>query len=256
MYELTICAETVYPDLSFAERVQKITEAGFKVEFWDWRDKSGDDLEKVTGITRGFSGSRLGSMMHPDGVDEWLRDLEESIEVAERIGCRNLFIATGAFGPNYEAAHPIAESPIVRWITAYKTLHRGAEIAEEHGVVLNLEPLNTLVDHPGYPLPFAHDAADLVREVDSPHMKVLLDVYHVQIMQGHLSEQIRDARDVIGHVHIADVPGRGEPGTGEINYEAIARELKRGDFEGCVGLECYPKGDSGRAMEAFRTTFS
>src|SRR4029077_1455293 len=97
---------------------------------------------------------------------------------------------------------------------------RIAEIADEADVVYNLEPLNTKIDHPGYPLPRVEDVARLIELVGSPRIKVLFDVYHAQVEEGNVVQLIRDFHRHIGYVHVADAPGRHEPGTGEIDYPA------------------------------------
>jgi hydroxypyruvate isomerase len=134
-------------------------------------------------------------------------------------------------------------------------LSEAAALAEAANVTLLLEPLNTKVDHPGYTLSRSAQAFDVVRRVASPHLKVLYDVYHLQIMEGNLIATLEAHLDDIGHIHVADVPGRHEPGTGEINYHNIARMLQANNYRGFVGLECVPKGDSAAAVRAFQAVF-
>ena len=155
-----------------------------------------------------------------------------------------------------EVAHRIAAHPATKWITAYKTLCRIAEIAEKHDVTYTLEHLNTKVDHPGFPFARVEDALNLLIEVGSPRIKLLLDVYHAQIEEGNLVEVIRQCRGQIGHVHIADVPGRHEPGTGEIHYPRIAELFREIGYDGAIGLEAFPQGNDEDAMNRFREVFS
>lgn len=128
--------------------------------------------------------------------------------------------------------------------------------ADELGITLLLEPLNTKVDHPGYTLAHSTQAFQIVRFVDSPRLRVLYDVYHMQIMEGNLMETMAANLDCIGHIHVADVPGRHEPGTGEINYRSIAAMLREQGYAGSVGLECVPRGDSWDAIASFLDAFS
>jgi len=111
------------------------------------------------------------------------------------------------------------------------------------------------VDHPGYTLSHSNHAFEIVRRIGSPHLRVLYDVYHMQIMEGDLITTLTANLHAIGHIHVADVPGRHEPGTGEINYANIARALRTAGFDGSIGLECFPQGSSERAIEAFRRAF-
>ena len=129
-------------------------------------------------------------------------------------------------------------------------------MAESENMTLLLEPLNTKIDHPGYSLNHSIQAFEIVRRIGSPHLKVLYDVYHMQIMEEDLIATLEANLGEIGHIHVADVPGRHEPGTGEINYVNIARMLRTAGFDGCIGLECFPQESSEQAIEAFRRVFS
>ena len=119
-----------------------------------------------------------------------------------------------------------------------------------------LENLNTAVDHPGVPFARAADTLALVEAVDSPHLKLMLDLYHAQIGEGNLIELCRRAARAIGEVQVADVPGRCEPGTGEINYPAVARALAEIGYAGTVGLEAFASTDSELALRRFRDAFT
>ena len=114
------------------------------------------------------------------------------------------------------------------WLAAQRPWSRIAALGEREGVIFCLENLNTAVDHPGTPFARAADTLALVEAVDSPHLRMMLDLYHAQIGEGNLIELVRAAVPAIGEIQVADVPGRCEPGTGEINYPAIARALARG----------------------------
>ena len=117
--------------------------------------------------------------------------------------------------------------------------------AEELGVNLNLEVLNTRFDHPGYAVSSLKRAGEILKRVDHPCVKLLFDIYHVQIMEGSIIEKLGAYADRIGHIHTAGVPGRGEiDETQELNYGAIGRALA--DYEGYIGHELFPKRLSGR----------
>ena len=119
-----------------------------------------------------------------------------------------------------------------------------------------LENLNALVDHPGVPFGRAEDCLALVRAVDRPGLRLMLDLYYAQIGEGNLIELLRRALPFIGEIQVADVPGRCEPGTGEINYPVIARELRRLGYRGTVGLEAWASGDDELALQRFREAFT
>jgi hydroxypyruvate isomerase len=106
------------------------------------------------------------------------------------------------------------------------------------------------------PFASAADVLALVEAVDSPHLRMMLDLYHAQIGEGNLVELVRRAGHLIGEIQVADVPGRCEPGTGEINYPVIARALVDIGYRGVVGLEAWASGGSVRALERFRAAFT
>ena len=138
----------------------------------------------------------------------------------------------------------------------FEGLKKAAAMAEAENMTLLVEPLNTKVDHPGYTLSHSTPTFEIVRRIGSPRLKVLYDVYHMQIMEGDLIATMHANLSEIGHIHAADVPGRHEPGTGEINYVNIARMLRTRGYDRCIGLECFPRDRSEAAIEAFRTSFS
>ena len=121
-----------------------------------------------------------------------------------------------------------------------ESLRRAAEIVEKHGVTLVIEPLNQPVDHAGYFLARSDEAYEVMKAVDSPYIKILFDIYHQQIQEGNLINNIRDYYDEIGYFQLADVPGRHEPGTGEINYRKVFKAIHELGFKGILGLELSP----------------
>ena len=256
MYRLSVCADSCFRQLPFKQRVERIVSAGFLVEFWGWTNRDVDWLAADPKIKIGtFSGHVGGSIVHPDGVETYLEGVRRTLPVAKKLACRELLALTGELSYAGEVIHPIADHPATMWITAYKSLCRMAELAEQHDVIYNLEPLNTVLDHPGYPLARPMDAVNLLREVGSPRIKILLDIYHTQMQQGNVIQFLREYADMIGYIHVADVPGRREPGTGEINYPMIASTLKDIGYQGVVGLEAFPDGNDEQALTRFRETF-
>jgi hydroxypyruvate isomerase len=119
-----------------------------------------------------------------------------------------------------------------------------------------LENLNAPVDHPGVPFGRAEDCLALVASINKPSLKLMLDLYHAQIGEGNLIESCRKSLPHIGEIQVADVPGRCEPGTGEINYPAIARALHTMGYAGTVGLEGWASGDDELALARFRDAFT
>jgi hydroxypyruvate isomerase len=256
MFHLSVCADTVFLDLPFEERVKKIAEAGFMVEFWGWKGRNLDVFSNDPSIeVCGFTGTQGGSCVHPEGVVNYVTGIKETTLVAKKLGATFLVIHAGELGPNGEVVHKISTNPATHWITAYKALSQLAKLGEENGITYTLEVLNTKVDHPGYSINIIEDAVRLVKEVDSPAIRILFDIYHTQIEEGNVVEVLRKYHPYIGHIHVADVPGRHEPGTGELNYRFIAQVLRDVGYQGVVGMEAYPLADSHQAMERFRAAF-
>ncbi|WP_311966345.1 TIM barrel protein [Arsenicicoccus cauae] len=142
------------------------------------------------------------------------------------------------------------------WLAAERTLRRVAALGESEGVTFQLENLNLDVDHPGVPFARAADVITLLESVGSPALRMNLDLYHAQIGEGNLIELCRRALPLVGEIQVADVPGRCEPGTGEISYPGIARALAEMGYAGVVALEGWASGDSEVALERFRDAFT
>jgi len=178
-----------------------------------------------------------------------------SIKAAETLGVPRLNLHTAELVDG-KAARPRYRATGEMWATAMRTLERIGELGAAAGVTFCVENLNTIVDHPGIPLARAKDTLALVEAVGHPNVKMMLDVYHAQIGEGNLIELVRRCGDAIGEIQVADVPGRCEPGTGEINYPAIAKALHEIGFAGTVGMEAWALGDSAAALAAFRAAFA
>jgi hydroxypyruvate isomerase len=255
-YRLAASAEMLFLDLPFEERVQRIADLGFEVEIWDWTTKDVDALTKIGATFSSMTGYVTGTLADPDGAEELLRTAEESLQVAERLDCPRLNVhGTGLDDRGLPAVAGETVTPVM-WLTAARTLTRLAELGERAGRVFTLENLNTAVDHPGTPFARAADTIALVEAVGSPHLQLNLDLYHAQIGEGNLIELVERALPLVGEIQVADVPGRCEPGTGEIRYPAVAAALDRLGYSGVVALEAWASGHPVRALERFRDAFT
>jgi hydroxypyruvate isomerase len=255
-FELAVCAEMVFTELPIEERVRRIDDLGFAVEIWDWTRKDLDALAATGATFTSMTGYVDGNLTDPAGADALLRSAELSVEAAARLGRPNLNLhGTGLDGRGLPVK-PIQVVTGDMWLAAERTLGRIAALGEREGVVFCLENLNLPVDHPGTPFALAADTHALVAAVDSPHLRMNLDLYHAQIGEGNLIERVRESAPYLGEVQVADVPGRMEPGTGEVNYAAVARALHDTGYRGVVGLEGWASGDSTVALERFREAFT
>lgn len=255
-FNLAVCAEMVFRDLPITDRIKRIAALGFQVEIWDWTKHDIDAL-KATGATfSSMTGYVTGTLADDEGADELVQTAEQSIPVAKKLGIPRLNLHGTGLG---DKGLPVKVSHAVTggmWMKAQATLTRLADLGKQHGVMFVLENLNTAVDHPGTPFAKAEDCLALVKAVNRPEVKLMLDLYHAQIGEGNLIELLRRALPWIGEIQVADVPGRCEPGTGEINYPAIARELKKLGYTGNIGLEAWPSGDDELALRRFRDAFT
>lgn len=255
-FTLAACAEMLFTDLPMVQRVRRLHDLGFAVEIWDWSTKDLDALRRTGAAFTSMTGYLRGDLVTADGSAQLLATAAESIQAAHRLGCRGLNFHGTGLG---EGGLPVVAVQVVTgpmWLAALRTCEALARLGERHDVVFNLENLNTLVDHPGTPFARAADTHALVAAVDHPHLRMNLDLYHAQIGEGNLIELVRACADHLGEVQVADVPGRFEPGTGEIRYPAVAAALAQSGYRGVVGLEAWAHGDPEVALSRFREAFT
>lgn len=253
---LAVCAEMVFLDRPFAERVRRIADLGFEVEIWNWATKDIDELATTGATFSSMTGYLRGTLADPAGAEELLRTAVLSLEIAERLGCPRLNVHGTGLDDRGRPVVPAAEVTPAMWLTAARTLTRLAELGERAGRVFTLENLNTAVDHPGTPFARAADTLALVEAVGHPNLRMNLDLYHAQIGEGNLVQLVERALPFVGEIQVADVPGRQEPGTGEIHYPVVAAALHRLGYRGVVGLEGWASGDPEEALDRFRTAFT
>lgn len=207
------------------------------VEFWDWRER---DVQLVAEHSRSlglpvtaFSGTTFDEpLLDPSGHRAALAHLAESLHLAQSLSTPLLVVHVG-----YAQSHRARDE---QWQAAVDGLRQAGTLAERAGVTLLVEPLNSLIDHPGYFLDTLPDALGLLAEVNHPSVRLLLDVYHMWVMHHDLLDRLAIATAAIAHVHAADVPGRGEPGSGVIPWHAVLERLRAGGYQGAIGLECWP----------------
>lgn len=255
-FQLAVCSEMVFLELPIEDRIRRIDELGFAVEIWDWSVKDVDALAATGATFSSMTGYLRGNLTDPGGADELVATAEQSIPVAAQLGIPRLNLHGAGLDGRGLPVRPVEVVTGEMWLAAEKTLRRIAKLGEREGVTFCLENLNTAVDHPGTPFARAADTLALVEAVDSPGLKLMLDLYHAQIGEGNLIELVRRCGPAIGEIQVADVPGRREPGTGEINYPAIARMLDTMGYDGTIGLEAFASGDSELALERFRSAFT
>jgi hydroxypyruvate isomerase len=257
---LAVCSEMVFLDLPHLDRVRVLHEAGFAVEIWDWTTKDAAALAATGARFTSMTGYVTGDLVTPEGADDLVRTAEESVPFAQQISCPSLNLHGTGLGEGGLPVRPLELVTGPMWVSAVRTLERIAEVGERHGVTFVLENLNTEVDHPGTPFARAADTLALVSAVGSGRLRMNLDLYHAQIGEGNLVELVRRAAPYLGEVQVADVPGRCEPGTGEVRWPVIARALEEAGYDGVVAMEAWASepgvAGSHAAIERFREAFT
>jgi len=255
MIELDVCLETVFTGLPTEKRIEKIARAGCRfVEFWfhdatfDGREcsrKQPKNAASLAGacnahgvavnnlVVNAPDGSFGGAPVRAEDRGRYLERLEEVIEFAVLFGCRKAITCSGNVQPGLTRSRMRANLE--------KALSQAAAIAGKRGFTLLLEPLNTRVDHAGYYLDSTAEGAELVRAIASPNLRLLYDVYHMQIMEGNVIANIEQHIALIGHFHSAGVPRRGEHFMGELSYPYILQRIGAMGYKGRFGLEYFPQ---------------
>jgi hydroxypyruvate isomerase len=195
------------------------------------------------GITFDCTAGLKHSVGDPQAREAFLADVRHELKIMERIGCPALIVMSGDVLPGLssEAQHA----------SCVEGLKRAAELVEGKGVTLLLENID-LEENSHYYLWSVPEAFKIITEVNHPQVKFLDDFYHAQISGGNLIEPLEKNMDKVGLFHIADVPGRHEPGTGEINYLNIYKKLAQLNYHRTVAMEFYPSGDPVKTLAAAR----
>ena len=255
-FTLAACAEMLWLDKPMEWRVHRLTELGFAVSLWNWPNHDLKTLEKSGAVFSIMNGYLRGRLADDEGAEELLKTARETAQVGLRLGVQRLNLHGTGLGDGGLPVTPCETVTGAMWLKAHDTLERVADLAEELGVTFTLENLNLAVDHPGVPFAQAEDTLVLVSSVNRPGLRLNLDLYHAQIGEGNLIELCRACLPWIGEVQVADVPGRCEPGSGEINYAGVANALATMGYRGPVGMEAFASGDPEAALDAFRAAFT
>ncbi|OWV98114.1 hydroxypyruvate isomerase [Rhizobium sp. R72] len=255
-FTLAACAEMLWRDRPIEWRASRLTEMGFGVGLWNWPEHDLDKLEATGATFTIMNGYITGRLTDDEGAAELLSTARETAQIGKRLGVQRLNLHGTGLGDGGLPVQPVEVVTGAMWLKARDTLCRVADMAEEEDVTFTLENLNLTVDHPGVPFGRAEDTLALVSSVNHPRLRLNLDLYHAQIGEGNLIELCRKCLPWIGEIQVADVPGRCEPGTGEVNYKMIARALKDLGYRGAIGMEAWASGDDEAALDRFRDAFT
>lgn len=260
-FPLSVMLWTVFNDLPFAERLAKVAEAGYSNvelvgEYRNWQEAdfaSVNAARKRLGIRFDATASLAHGISDPVTRVAFLAELAHALTPMETLSCPAMIVLSGNVLPGLTRE--------VQHQAAIETLKQAAALVS--GRQIDGQPMRLLLEcidpeeNPKYFLTSAAEAIEIVRAVDHPQVQFLYDIYHEQIAEGNLIEKLEKHIDVIGLIHVADVPGRHQPGTGEINYTNIYRKLAQLDYRHNVAMEFLPTGDQVAALrEAKALAFS
>ncbi len=246
MIKFSICIDTIFNHLPLEERMVQAAGCGCTaVEFWEWQDKDLDVVaraKEAAGVDiLAFGGLPSQPAGNPATVDAAISELRKSIQTARQVGAGGLIIVPG------EELDDVPREAQLK--TVADVLNAAAPAAKDERVTLLLEPVNKSIDYPGTLISTVGEAIQVLDLVDQPNVKLLLDVYHQYITEGALLETIEAHIHRIGHFHLADAPGRHEPGTGEVQFREIFQLIDSLGYQGYLGMEFVPTGDHNEAVE-------
>src|SRR5882757_7894569 len=250
-FKLSVMLWTIYRKLPFDQRLEKVAEAGYHaVELVDeYKGWSPDDFRRASaklrslGIVVDAMAGVWTGIANPQAQEKFLTDLTNFIPTVEQLECPAVIVLSGdrVEGLSREAHHQ----------SCVENLKRASEIADKKNLTLLLENIDQ-EENPKYYLTSVAEGFEIIREVNHPRVKFLYDFYHEQISEGNLIAKLEKNIAHVGLLHVADVPGRHEPGTGEINYASIYRKLAQLDYRGYVAMEFKPASDPVASLRSAR----
>ncbi len=246
-FQFSVMLWTVFTSLPMEDRLAKVAEAGYRNvqlvgEFRMWTD---DDYARVNakrkslGMTFDATTAVRHGLVNPQDRDALLAELNAALPIMEKLECPTLIITTGNIVP--ELSHEQQHQSCIDGLKAMAKVIEGKKINGQLMKIIleNIDP----EENPKYYLTSVAEGFEIMKAVDHPQVRFLYDLYHEQIAEGNLIEKIQKNLPYIAVIHIADVPGRHEPGTGEINFLNIYRKLVELKYDGIVAMEFRPTGD-------------
>lgn len=235
----SLCIEPVWENVDFYDRIKMAKECGLDaIEFWDPADY---DCKKIGSIAANegiaISDCCINKAWTIRMSWDWSLvgpNVEKSLNYAEELNTKTLI----GLSDDLKGHKQCEEFALI------ENLKRAAEMAEKKGVTIVLEALNSTYNHKGYWLDSANVGFEIVKAVNSPYIKLLYDVYHMQLMEGNLINTVTDNIKNIGHFHSAGVPGRFELRDTEVNYPAVIKAIDNAGYDKYFGFEFWgSKGD-------------
>jgi len=250
-FKISVMLWTVFEKLPFEERLEKVAQAGYHAvelvgEYKDWSEEDfrrADRKRRELGITFDVTAGLAHGVGDPRAREAFLSDLRQALPAMDKIDCHAMIVMSGNVVPGL--------SRTAQHQSCIEGLKRAAEIAEKKDITLLLENID-LEENSHYYLWSVAEGFEIIRSVGHPRVKFLDDFFHEQISEGNLIEKLEKNIDWLGLVHVADVPGRHEPGTGEINYANIYKNLAALHYNRYVAMEFIPAGDPVESLRRAR----
>ena len=234
---------------SFEEKLEIAAKAGLQsvelvAEHIDWSDERVREMKKRAQSFRLGMDTIIGqpnwknrpvSMVDPAQREGFLNDIKQAITWSQKLEIPQIILMSGDAIPG--------KSQQEQWASLVEGAKRAGELASKASVNLIVEPLNARVNHKGFFLTNNQDGIRLMKEVDNPNVKLLFDIYHEQVQVGDVTRTLLEAMPYVAVFHIADNPGRNDPGTGEINYANIYRAIQKAGYGGYICMEYLPLGE-------------
>ena len=251
---------------TFEEKLETAARAGLQSvelidEYAHWSDA---DIARVKKTAQSFGlgmdtllgspdwGKRPVSMVDPAHREAFLADVRNAIGYARKLEIPQIILMSG----NAIAGRTHEE----QYASLLEGARRAGDLAAEAKVTMIVEPLNSLVNHKGFFLTTCTEGLKLIREVDNPHVRLLFDLYHEQVQQGNVIRTLTEAASEVAVFHVADNPGRNDPGTGEMNYPNIYKAIQKTGFTGYLTMEYLPVGEQvaslTKAVDGFRAAIA
>ncbi len=247
---------------SFEEKLEMAARAGMQSveligEYAQWSDQ---DIARIKKTASSFGlgmdrligspdwGKRPVAMVDPANREAFLADVRNAIGYAKKLEIPQIILMSG----NAIAGRTHEE----QYASLLEGAKRAGDLAAEAKLTMIVEPLNSLINHKGFFLTTCTEGLKLIREVDNPHVRLLFDLYHEQVQEGNVIRTLTEAAPEVAVFHVADNPGRNDPGTGEMNYANIYKAIQKTGFGGYLTMEYLPLGDQvaslTKAVDGFR----
>lgn len=248
MLKVSPLIDLFFTDQPWEKRAELIAGCGYQyVETWRGSDPA--ELKRMNGsgvrlisIVMNFATEADVAPVNPKNRKAFLERIDRMADNALGAGCTQGIVTAGQQVPamSYQAQRR----------ALVEAMAKAGSLVADRDFKLNLEPLNTEVDHAGYMLWSPADAVAISKETGCANVKILYDIYHMTIMTGNQTAFLRENMDWIGHFHTAGVPGRHEPHEGETNYPFLLKEIEKCGYQGYIGLEYTPLLPSGESLRA------